>query len=112
MTRRDALARALVLVWATFQLLAPGATSIAHGLSSLESSAAPVHVEATGSASCPEVHAPGCGVCRYLTSCSDRPGHGPIVAVMPARLTLPFALEAGHPSVATVLPPGRAPPTL
>ena len=104
-------ARVFALVWAIVQVLSPGASAIADGMLARENASAPlVHVEATGSATCPEVHSPECGVCRYLSTGSELPAAAP--ALPAARRVVPAASErvAGTAAGDRFLPQGRAPP--
>lgn len=112
MTRRG-MTRCLALVWAMLQLLSPGVSAIADGSLARESATSPlVHVEATGSEGCPEVHSPDCGVCRYLStggelSAMPEPAIGGDGAVVPVEARL-----ASGSSALTILPHGRAPPAV
>ena len=103
----------LVMIGAALQLLSPGVASIADGLIARDSASGPLtHVEATTSATCAVMHAPDCGVCRYLSAASLLPRVAPpLVQFEPA--PLPRCAEArAQWSGTTVLPDGRAPPTV
>lgn len=104
-------ARILALVWAMVQVLSPGASAIADGMLARENAAAPLaHVEATGSATCPEVHSPDCGVCRYLSTGGEMPAAAAPLPV--ARRVVAAASQRGLGAAAGArfLPLGRAPP--
>lgn len=105
------LTRCLALVWAMLQLLSPGASAIADGSLAKEAADAPmVHVEATGSEGCPEVHSPDCGVCRYLSTGGEPTSMSP-VALCETHDVAPVAARVAFGSSAlTSLPHGRAPP--
>lgn len=107
------MTRCLALVWATLQLLSPGVSAIADGRLAQESANAPmVHVEATGSEGCPEVHSPDCGVCRYLSTGGDMPSVSP-AAVCETHDAGPVAARVAFGSSAlSALPHGRAPPAI
>lgn len=114
MNRRSPLLRFFTIAWASLQVAAPAVTSIADGWSTLTSASAPrTHVEATSDESCPVVHSPDCGLCRYLTtSAADD-------AATPAfDWAVGSASELGETAshftagASIALPFGRAPPTL
>jgi hypothetical protein len=113
MTRRGTWTRCIALVWATLQLLSPGVSAIADGRLALEAAGSPqVHVEATGSATCPEVHSPDCGVCRYLTTGGVLPSASGLVPIETRHSgALAFRIVRLN-SAVEVLPHGRAPPVL
>lgn len=110
------VSRAVVLVGAVLQLLAPGALALADGwsLASGDSTAVPaVHVEAPGHKGCPRVHDPAtCVACQFLAhaaglNAAPAPWIAPTAAVLPLyprgeRRYAPAAVRT------TVLP--RAPP--
>lgn len=113
MSRRHPVLRMLVMVGAAIQLLSPGVAAIADGLLARESAAQPLtHIEASTSAKCSVVHAPDCGVCRYLSSASSLPRLAPPLPVFEAALPLPRDVVCASASVVTSLPDGRAPPAL
>ena len=113
MIRRHPALRMLVMVGAAIQLLSPGVASIADGLLARENATGPLtHIESKTTAKCPVVHAPDCGVCRYLSAASAVPRVAP---------SLPLSEAAAHPRCAAVwaptrspslLPNGRAPPAV
>lgn len=107
------MTRCLALVWAMLQLLSPGVSAIADGSLAKQSANAPmVHVEATGTEGCPEVHSPDCGVCRYLSTGGELPLVSP-AALCETQDAGPAAERATSRSTAlTTLPHGRAPPAL
>lgn len=114
MKRRTTLVRFLALVWATLQVASPALASIADGMLARESATSPsTHVEATTSASCPVVHSPDCGVCRYLSAAGSNDAGAPALGwegasqcgIISSATTIAL-------SAAVVLPHGRAPPTL
>ncbi len=111
MSGRRRWARRFAFLWAALQVLSPGASALADGLIARDTASAPlVHVEATGSKGCPEVHPPDCGVCRYLSSGVDVPAAASFVPGARAHLAAPAARVASHHSPSTTLPHGRAPP--
>ena len=104
--------RCLALVWAIVQLLSPGVSAIADGRLAQDNATAPVHVEATGTATCPEVHSPDCGVCRYLSTGGEIPAMSGI-ALCDARAAMSVSARgAGGAFAHVLLPHGRAPPTV
>lgn len=107
------MTRCLALAWAMLQLLSPGVSAIADGRLAQESANAPiVHVEATGSQGCPEVHSPDCGVCRYLSTGGEQPSMSPL-SPCETRVAGPVAARrASGSSALSALPHGRAPPAL
>ena len=111
MSRRSTSVRILAILWAALQFASPGASAIADGMLAASNAAGPTtHVEATTTASCPVVHAPDCGVCRYL---SGPAAVNRISAFAIALLTEKRELrtESSVTSVAlAALPHGRAPP--
>lgn len=114
MTRRTPLVRFLTLAWASLQLGAPALSSIADGRLERNGASRPTtHVEATTGESCPVVHSPDCGVCRYLSisgaSDSTAPSFDWRQSSSNALAGTAFD-EAG--SIAIALPRGRAPPTV
>jgi hypothetical protein len=113
MKRRSPLFRFVTLAWASLQLAAPAMAGIADAAAALENASAPLtHVEATGSDSCPVVHSPDCGLCRYL---STTPSHAPAPAfdwTVGAADELAQTSSLGAASASVALPFGRAPPTV
>lgn len=113
MSGRHPLLRMLVMVGAAVQLLSPAVASIADGLLAQDSASSPLtHIEATSSSTCPVVHPPDCGVCRYLSAAGTQPRVPATMLVVETR-TAPACL--GSPSTGragTSLPDGRAPPVL
>jgi hypothetical protein len=112
MTTRSAALRSLALFWAALHLASPGLTSVAHGVGAAQGVQPAAHVESTTSETCPVVHAPDCGVCRYLSQASG-------VASTPSYALLRRAGNEPVPtlrtraiSAAVVLPDGRAPPVI
>lgn len=89
----------------------PAASALADGLLARGAAREAVaHVEASTTASCPVVHAPDCGVCRYLSACdATDAADAPQLAI---RLAAPLNAEPGlgERSPALLLPHGRAPP--
>ena len=112
MTRRSPFVRLLTLAWATLQLAAPALSSIADGRLELDNASRPnTHVEATTGLTCPMVHSPDCGVCRYLSTNGAADSSSPSFdwrLSASSRLTGTASDEAS--SVAIALPHGRAPP--
>lgn len=111
MTRRTALFRKLALAWALLHVALPGAGAVADGLLMRASAGEQVaHVESTTTSSCPVVHAPDCGVCRYLSGCTSLSATG----ALPASIASASAgMDAGisvPPDRSVVLPDNRAPP--
>ena len=103
----------LVMVGAAIQLLSPGVAAVADGLLATESASQPLtHIEASTTAKCPVVHAPDCGVCRYLSSASHQARAATPLPVIGAALPIPRDAVCASTSVFTSLPDGRAPPAL
>lgn len=113
MKRRPLPVRILALLWAALQLASPGASAIADGrLAAANASGPTTHVEATTSASCPVVHSPDCGVCRYLSGPAATQQPSPLVSLLSTADQLPNTETRVCVSVVAVLPHGRAPPAL
>ena len=114
MKRRSPLFRFVTLAWASLQLAAPALTSIADGqLSVNDAFRNTTHIEATTSASCPVVHSPDCGLCRYLSTSPVNDVATPAVnwtVTSAADLAESASLDAHSACIA--LPLGRAPPTV
>jgi hypothetical protein len=111
MKRRSPLLRLLAGAAALLQLTTPPLSAVADGLAARDSAGERVaHVESTTTSRCPVVHAPDCGVCRYLTTC----GAPPLDAATPvviAAVAPPARTNVSHSTpAAAVLPDGRAPP--
>jgi hypothetical protein len=103
----------LVMVGAAIQLLSPGVAAIADGLLATESASQPLtHVESTTTAKCAVVHAPDCGVCRYLSSGSTLSRAVQPVPLLQVTPVPPNAIACAPASIATSLPDGRAPPAI
>jgi hypothetical protein len=113
MSGRNPVLRMLVMVGAALQLLSPGVASIAHGMSARENASGPLtHIESTTTATCPVVHAPDCGVCRYLSTASTLPRATDSIPQAETAAT-PLCASGWAPSgVRIFLPDGRAPPVL
>lgn len=113
MRRHTSVVRFLTLLWASLQLAAPALSSIADGQLSRDNASKPLtHVEATTSDSCPVVHSPDCGVCRYLSTSGANDASAPRFDWRQGAanaLVCTASDEAG--SIAIALPHGRAPPT-
>ena len=111
MSRRHPVLRILVMVGAAIQLLSPGVAAIADGLLARESATQPLtHIEATTTAKCPVVHAPDCGVCRYLSSGATLARASELVAPQASTIAPACAGTRAPASVVATLPNGRAPP--
>jgi hypothetical protein len=112
MQRRPWFVRLVTFLFATVQLVAPGATAIADGLAHRDGAGEPVvHIEATTRATCPQVHSPDCGLCRFLSSLAARPASSPTPFLLFAA-GVPAASAEHSPISRTQvsLPPGRGPP--
>lgn len=113
MSGRGRWVRRLALAWAMVQLLTPAVSAIADGMLARDgATASRVHVEAPGSATCPEVHAPDCGVCRYLSTGSEATAGTP---GLPVARRATVAVSSRAVAAATgdrLLPQGRAPPVV
>lgn len=113
MSGRGRWTRCLAYVWAALQVLSPGASALADGLIARDNASAPlVHVEAPGSKTCPEVHPPDCGVCRYLSTGSEAPAAPTFRPVERTHVLPTTARGARYASPNATLPHGRAPPTV
>jgi hypothetical protein len=114
MKRRSPLFRFVTLAWASLQLAAPAMAGIADATAALENASAPLtHVEATSSESCPVVHSPDCGLCRYLSTTPSQAAAGTAfdwTVGAAAKLIRTSSLSTASACVA--LPFGRAPPTV
>ena len=113
MSGRNPVLRMLVMVGATLQFLSPGVASIAHGMSARENASGPLtHIESTTTATCPVVHAPDCGVCRYLSTASAQPRATDPIPQAGAAVA-PVCAAGWAPAGGRIfLPDGRAPPVL
>jgi hypothetical protein len=108
--KRSSLIRVYALLWATFQIAAPGAIAVADGLAARSSSTPFAHVESGSTSRCPEVHGLDCAMCRYLSN--------PIAALAGPARSFEFSVAIGSPLLDAVdrvanelaLPRGRAPP--
>ena len=113
MKRRTTFVRFLALFWAALQLASPAVSAIADGkLASQNASGPATHVEATTTASCPVVHSPDCGVCRYLSASalgSRLSAFAPLLSGQSRELR---AESREQHSAALALPHGRAPPAI
>ena len=99
------------MLGAAIQLLSPGVAAIADGLLATESASQPLtHIEASTTAKCPVVHAPDCGVCRYLSSVPTLARGSALVEVRTAAIMPACAETLAPTSIVTTLPNGRAPP--
>jgi hypothetical protein len=111
MSGRGWRARYFAFVWAAVQVLSPAASALADGLIARDNASAPqIHVEAPGSKSCPEVHSPDCGVCRYLSTGGDVPQAPALVPVTRAVESPAADRIAQYVTASATLPHGRAPP--
>ena len=113
MSRRTPVVRFVTLLLATLQVASPGISAIADGRLARENASGPAtHVEATTTASCPVVHHPECGMCRYLSTTAAPSRSGALGFALSAEIGEPKA-ESRISSCSTVtLQHGRAPPTL
>ena len=103
----------LVMFCAAVQLLSPGIAAVADGLLAAVNASRPLtHIEASTTAKCPVVHAPDCGVCRYLSSSSTLARVVQPLPVLQDAPVSPNAIACAPASNATTLPDGRAPPAL
>lgn len=114
MLRRSPLVRLFTLAWASLQVAAPALTSLADGSASLKDASAPkTHVEATSSESCPVVHSPDCGLCRYLTTSAASDASAPAFDwTVGSAHELAQTAMLGASGAGVALPFGRAPPIL
>lgn len=111
MTPRHPVLRLLVMIGAATQLLSPSVAAVADGLIAREGASQPLtHVETTTTSKCAVVHAPECGVCRYLSAAAPLPKAAPLLAVRARAVAPACAVSAAPASVITALPNGRAPP--
>lgn len=112
MTRRSPFVRFFTLAWASLQLAAPALSSIADGRLELNNASRPTtHVEATTGESCPVVHSPDCGVCRYLSTSGADDSAAPRFDWRQTASSALIGTSLDAPgSVAIALPHGRAPP--
>jgi hypothetical protein len=113
MTKRSPFVRVFTLMWASLQLAAPAMSSIADGLLAIDNASRPTtHVEATTTESCPVVHAPDCGVCRYLTTAGTNDSSSPAFGWQRRDPLAPTSAVLTDPGCAArALPHGRAPPS-
>jgi hypothetical protein len=113
MTPRHPVLRMLVMIGAAVQLLSPGAAAVADGLLATANASQPLtHIEATTTAKCPVVHAPDCGVCRYLSSSSTLARAVQLVPLLQDAPGSPNAIVCAPASITTSLRRSRAPPPL
>jgi len=111
MNGRAPFLRVLALALATLQVVSPALVVFADGSSMRNAVAESVsHVEGTSSDSCSQVHAPDCGLCRYLSGLTALlpQVHMAVTAPDPASAA-PGSLRL-HISSVRFFPPGRAPP--
>ena len=114
MKRRSPLFRLVTLAWASLQLAAPAMAGIADAQAMLDAASAPLtHVEATTGESCPVVHSPDCGLCRYLSTSPSHAASAPAFDwTVGAAAALSRTASVGTTSACAALPFGRAPPTV
>ena len=113
MSGRNPGLRMLVMVGAALQLLSPGVASIAHGMSARENASGPLrHIESTTTATCPVVHAPDCGVCRYLSAAGTQAKLAPTLLVGELTAAPECVASLVPRRGVAALPDGRAPPAL
>lgn len=111
--RRTPFVRVLAILWATLQLASPAVSAIADGKAAFESaSEATTHVEATSTERCPLVHAPDCGVCRYLSTPTSEQPAAPAWLATSSCARIPAGSDRAAPGAAMTLPRGRAPPAV
>lgn len=112
MRRHTPVARFLTLLWASLQLAAPALSSIADGQLSRDNASKPLtHIEATSSDSCPVMHSPDCGLCRYLSISGANDASAPRFDWrQSAANALAGTASDTAGSIAIALPHGRAPP--
>ena len=111
MSGRAPFLRVLALALATLQLVSPALVVIADGVSVRDAVAEGVaHVESAGAKGCPQVHAPDCALCRYLSGASTLLPDASIVPPSARRTTRPAEVVARPRTASTLLPHGRAPP--
>lgn len=106
--------RVLTCVLAAIQFAAPASSAVADGLLAQNASlGAATHIEAATTSACPLVHAPDCGLCRYLSLKASSDASAPTVSwsgdsgcriVVEATAVVRPANDG--------LPNGRAPPTI
>ncbi|MEX2152744.1 MAG: hypothetical protein WD825_05345 [Gemmatimonadaceae bacterium] len=113
MSRRTAFVRCLALFWAVLQVASPGFSAIADGrLATEAASGASTHVESKTTASCPAVHPPDCGICRYLSGSASDPAPAPLGFLYSPDASEPTAQSCVARGDAVALPHGRAPPSI
>ena len=109
--RRSTSVRILAILWAALQFASPGASAIADGMLAAANAAGPTtHVEATTSATCPVVHSPDCGVCRYVSGPATLNRVTAFGVQLSAESREPRAESSVHSVTLAALPHGRAPP--
>jgi hypothetical protein len=110
MKRRTPLLRSLALVWAALQLAMPAVSSLADARLAAAAGEPVAHVESTTTSTCPVIHAPDCGICRYLSSAAPA-SDAAAVAEVDADCEASSSAAIRRPAFLTiVLPDGRAPP--
>jgi hypothetical protein len=113
MGRRSPFIRFLTLFLATLQIASPGVSAIADGRLSLENASGPAtHIESKTTASCPVVHHPDCGVCRYLSAPSAPAKQAAFGSRLSALGVVPRAEMRAPRTACRAAPNGRAPPTV
>jgi hypothetical protein len=112
MMRRRARLRFLSLLWAAVHLAIPALGSVADARLAAAAGDPVAHIESTTSSSCPVIHAPDCGLCRYLSSVSDAPDAACTVELSPKSVDDVKAATHRPAARAIVLPDGRAPPVV
>ncbi|MEX2179375.1 MAG: hypothetical protein WD801_11730 [Gemmatimonadaceae bacterium] len=110
MSSRPVSIRVLALLWAALQLASPGLSALADGQLSAQELSPRAHVEATSSATCPVVHSPDCGMCRYLSQGAHIRAVAPLVAHAADACTGLLVERNIACNPATALPRDRAPP--
>ena len=111
MSGRAPFLRVLAMAFATLQLVSPALVVIADGVSIRDAVAESVaHVESTSSDACPQVHAPDCALCRYVSGSSTLLADASIVLPLAGRSATPADVSGRPRAASTLLPHGRAPP--
>jgi hypothetical protein len=104
--------RLLALLWAAFSIASPGIAAIADGIAFRSSSTPFAHVEATGTSTCPEVHAVDCAACRYMSQAAATPADTGDLVRHSGTCAPPHEDRRGAFRSRELLPQGRAPPSL
>ena len=110
MRRQTPLRRFLWVVFAALQLATPAVSGLTDARLAAAAGEPVAHVESTTSSTCPVVHPPDCGICRYLSSAASASNAAGAVELVTDGEASFLAAIRRPAFITVVLPDGRAPP--